>query len=73
MINQHPDNIDRREDFARWRAHVDRRLDEQDGLLREIRDMLGASKMGLNAIKWMIGIGSGVAAIWVALHQQIKP
>lgn len=54
-----------------WREHIDGRLDAQDKLLKEIgaslqtfNDTVGASKMGLAAIKWLVGIGAGIAAIW---------
>jgi len=60
------DGQDRRvgeESFAEWRKHVDRRLDKQDETLQEIRAMLGASKFGLAAIKWLIAVGGGVVAI----------
>jgi len=50
-------------DFAEWRAHVDRRLDKQDETLQDIRNMLGASRLGLAAIKWLVTIGAGLAAM----------
>ena len=55
-------------DFHHWREHVNERLDSQDRLLREIRDALGASKMGLLAIRWLILVGAGIAAIWGAFQ-----
>ena len=66
--------IDRRAPtaFELWRKHVDERLDEQDRVLREIRDMLGASRMGLAIIKTAVAIGAGLAAIggvlWTIWH-----
>jgi hypothetical protein len=55
-------------DFAKWRLHVDGRLDEQDKLLREIRDAFRASKVGAHIIGWLAGIGAAVAVIWANLH-----
>jgi hypothetical protein len=50
-------------EFAEWRKHVDARLDKQDATLQEIRNMLGASKLGLAAIKWFVTIGASIVAI----------
>ena len=60
------EGIDRREPdlrFEQWKAHVDRRLDKQDETLTDIRNALGASKLGLAAIKWLVTIGAGIVAI----------
>lgn len=61
------DGTERRRDFAEWRAHVDRRLDQQDELLRDIRTALIAGRWGLIAIRWIAGTAAALFAAWAAL------
>jgi hypothetical protein len=63
-----PDRRTEDHDFARWRSHVDGRLDEQDKLLREIRDAFKAAKVGSHIITWAAGLGAAVAVIWANFH-----
>jgi uncharacterized MAPEG superfamily protein len=65
--NRHP-NMERRTGFAEWQAHVDKRLDEQDKLLREIRDAFAASKVGAHIIGWAAGVGAAAAVMWANIH-----
>lgn len=63
-----PDRRNDDHEFAQWRRHVDSRLDEQDILLREIRDAFRASKTGVAIVKWLAGLGAAAAVIWANLH-----